>query len=229
MKVKISEIFQSLQGEGKYVGERQVFVRFFACNLDCPWCDTPKSKGKRAQHYHDMTFPKVLAEICRLKNGCRSVSLTGGEPLLQKDFLKTLLPALKKLRLQTYLDTNGILFAELRAVIGDIDIIAMDFKLPSSMKGKSYWDEHRSFLKIARRKDVFAKMVVSAKTLRKDLTQAVKIINEVAPRTSVILQPNSFELRQGAVQKCLEYQSYCLKYLSDVRIVPQMHKYLGLR
>ena len=44
-KANISEIFQSIQGEGKYAGASQVFVRFFECNMHCAWCDTPHAIG----------------------------------------------------------------------------------------------------------------------------------------------------------------------------------------
>ena len=85
------------------------------------------------------------------------MSLTGGEPLLQKDFLKGLLSLFKESRMISYLETNGILYKELQSIIDDIDIIAMDFKLPSSTKCRSFWDEHKRFLEVALRKEVFIK------------------------------------------------------------------------
>ena len=42
MQAGVSEIFSSIQGEGKYVGCRQLFIRLIGCNMDCPYCDTDK-------------------------------------------------------------------------------------------------------------------------------------------------------------------------------------------
>ena len=152
---KILEIFRSIQGEGKYVGLPQVFVRLFECNMHCVWCDTPGSIGDTKRHYRQVHADEILAQVDSLYSGCHSVSITGGEPLLQPDFLKGFCHALKKSKKRVYLDTNGTLPLALKAIIKDVDIIAMDLKLPSSTKQKSFWHEHKDFLKIAKAKDVF--------------------------------------------------------------------------
>ena len=82
---KITEIFQSIQGEGPYVGAKQVFIRFFECNMRCVWCDTPQSIGGEGAHFEDYTSDELWRKISDLWNGCHSVSFTGGEPLIQKD------------------------------------------------------------------------------------------------------------------------------------------------
>ncbi len=236
MKARISEIFQSLQGEGKYVGIQQVFIRFFRCNMRCVWCDTPHSIGDTARRYKEYSLEELLEAVQSLKGGCHSVSLTGGEPLLQKDFLQTLLPHLKESGLEVYLETNGILPQELGAVIDDVDIIAMDFKLPSSTQCRPYWQEHEAFLKKAREKDVFIKAVISSGTLQEDIAASVDLAAGIDPDIFFILQPNYFDLpagqagrHNGVLQKCREYQDYCLKYLRHVSIVPQMHKVWKVR
>ncbi|MCX5680766.1 MAG: 7-carboxy-7-deazaguanine synthase QueE [Candidatus Omnitrophica bacterium] len=136
MNAKISEIFKSIQGEGKYLGVSQVFVRFFGCSLNCKICDTPYAKGNSAE-YEEYTSGKLLSEIRRLSQGIHSVSLSGGEPLEQKDFLKSFLPLLKKQGMKTYLETNGVLFENLKEVIKHVDIVAMDMKLPSATGQKA--------------------------------------------------------------------------------------------
>ena len=228
MNAKILEIFSSIQGEGKYVGVKQVFVRFFECNMHCAWCDTPASIGDTSRNYQEMTLEEVVQHISRLWQNCHSVSLTGGEPLLQKDFIKQLLPVMKKFRMPAYLETNGILPQELTEIIDDIDTVAMDVKLPSSTKEKPYWQEHADFLKVARRKDVFLKAVITVDTTQEDVAKAVDIITSIDRKVLLILQPNTYELKDGVVAKCVEYQNYCLKHLSHVRILPQMHKFMKI-
>ncbi len=232
MKAKILEIFRSIQGEGKYAGVSQVFVRFFGCNMHCVWCDTPYSIGDSAKttgKYKEYSVEELLREIKSIGQGSHSVSITGGEPLLQTEFLKEFLPALKKNRIKVYLDTNGTLPNELKDLIKDIDIIAMDIKLPSSTKQKSYWSEHKKFLKTALKKDVFIKAVVSSQTHKKDVSKAIDLVSGIDPDVLFILQPNYFDMHNGVVKKCLEFEEECSTKLKNVRIIPQMHKFLKLR
>ncbi len=135
MKAQITEIFHSLQGEGKYTGAAQVFVRFFGCNLRCRFCDTPHALGGPLARFQEYSTGEVLNEIQGLwKKDCHSVSVTGGEPLEQADFLKELLPQLQARGQKVYLETNGVLVEELAGVIDHVDIVSMDFKLPSSTR-----------------------------------------------------------------------------------------------
>jgi len=229
MKARISEIFRSIQGEGKYFGVPQVFVRFFGCPLTCAWCDTPYARDPKEGKFREMTSVEIFKEITCLWNPCHSVSLTGGEPLMQKDFLKEFLPALKECGRPVYLDTNGVDHTALREVINNIDTIAMDIKLPSSARCRPYWDEHRAFLRVAAGKDVFVKTVITADTLSDDVARAARVIAEVDAFLTLVLQPASGERGEEALKTCAAFQNICLKTLSDVRIVPQMHKVMGWR
>lgn len=232
MNAKILEIFRSVQGEGKYAGTSQVFVRFFECNMHCTWCDTPYSIGdspKTTGKYKEYSLAALIKEVKAIGKDCHSVSLTGGEPLLQVDFIKALLPSLKKKKMSTYLDTNGTLPDALMKIISGIDFIAMDIKLPSSTKGKAYWKEHEEFLKLAARKEVFIKVVISNETTKDDVLKAARLVADIDPDILFILQPNFFQMREGVVEKCVGLQKDCFKELRDVRIVPQMHKFLKVR
>ena len=85
---KIKEIFTSIQGEGPYIGYKQVFVRFCNCNLKCNYCDTEFTPDG----YFEDFSPKELVEYIKRFETFHSISLTGGEPLLSVDFLKEFLP-----------------------------------------------------------------------------------------------------------------------------------------
>ena len=229
MNAKILELFQSTQGEGKYIGVPQVFVRFFECNMHCVWCDTPHSIGDTTRHYKEYSLDTLVGEIKGLWKQCHSVSLTGGEPLMQADFINTLTPVLRSLHMPVYLETNGTLPKELAQVIDGVDTIAMDIKLPSSTECRSYWLEHEEFLKIAKSKDIFIKTVISEQTTRDDVKRAVDLVSRLAPEVLFILQPNYFDMKNGIVAKCVDFQNDCLKRLSNVRIIPQVHKFMKLR
>jgi 7-cyano-7-deazaguanosine (preQ0) biosynthesis protein QueE len=227
IQANVIEIFRSIQGEGKYVGVPQVFVRFAGCNLSCPWCDTAFARDVTAGETY--SCDELWKEVEPLAQGVHSVSLTGGEPLMQKDFLKKFLPALRKRQLTVFLETNGTLPGALGEVIDGIDIVAMDFKLPTSNGGQEYWAAHEEFLTIAKRKDVFVKAIISKRTGVVDIMKAVDIIRQHDPNIPLYLQPNSFEMDDELMLRCAEHQQYCTTYLTEVRVLPQVHKFMNIK
>src|SRR5262245_39591884 len=92
----VSEIYSSLQGEGPYAGERQIFVRLAGCPLRCTYCDTPQSLVARGHPV--MATDQVLKRLKELRktSGAKTVSITGGEPLAQSLFVGELARAAKK-------------------------------------------------------------------------------------------------------------------------------------
>lgn len=229
MKAKVVEIFRSVQGEGKYIGAAQVFVRLAGCNLNCSWCDASYARDMNAPGLMEFTPEDLWVGVEKLWRGCHSVSITGGEPLLQVDFLKAFLPILKIYKVKVFLETNGTLPGALREVIENIDIVSMDVKLPTSTGCEPMWEEHVKFLRTAWGKDIYIKAVISQKTQMEDVVRAVEMISKGDPTMPLFLQPNHFEIDDGVMKKCLEFQNYCLNYLSDVRVVPQLHKFMKLR
>lgn len=77
--MRISEIYQSIQGESSYAGLPCVFVRTTGCDLRCGWCDSEFTFTGGTT----MTLDQIVREVERY--GCKLVELTGGEPLLQSD------------------------------------------------------------------------------------------------------------------------------------------------
>ena len=229
MNAKILEIFRSIQGEGKYVGALQVFVRFFECNMHCVWCDTPASIGDGKRVYQQLGLKEVISQVNTLYENAHSVSITGGEPLLHKEFLKGFCLALRREGKKVYLDTNGTLPLNLKEIIKDVDIVAMDIKLPSSTHQKGFWAEHKEFLKIAARKEVFVKAVFSMDTHLGEILKAAKLVASIDPKIVFILQPNYLDMKKGIIEEGLRYQKLCAKILKDVRILPQVHKLMKLR
>lgn len=220
---KVSEIFSSIQGEGLYIGRRQLFVRLFGCNLDCVFCDT------KPRSYKEYTPGGLYKVISGFKKNYHSLCLTGGEPLLQKDFLKETLKIVKRNGGKTYLETNGILCKGLKEIIGFVDIVAMDLKLPSSGRHKGYWREHKKFLEIAARKEVFIKCIICLSTEVKDIRQAARLIKGEFRGIPLVIQPNTFELSKRLADKAMKFQEILLDAGLDARVIPQAHKYLSIR
>ncbi|MEW6102064.1 MAG: 7-carboxy-7-deazaguanine synthase QueE [Candidatus Omnitrophota bacterium] len=223
MKAKISEIFESVQGEGLYLGEKQVFVRFFGCNLNCSFCDT-------SQNYFVEYEPGELFEDIALYNGpLHSVSFTGGEPLLQVDSLEEILKLTSYNGYRNYLETNGTLPGELRRVIKYVDIVAMDLKLPSSTGIGSFWGIHRKFLKVAQAKEVFLKAVICHDTREEDIKEAISLVKDSRRQAVLVLQPNSYEDSPELRSKTELFKGMCLKEDIAACIIPQMHKLIGVK
>ena len=130
-KTFIKEIFTSIQGEGLYVGEKQIFVRFCRCNLKCKYCDT-NFKKDNAKEYSTNDLFNILKE-----NPITTVSLTGGEPLIEVDFLNDLLSNYN-LNKNIYLETNGTCYKELEKIIDKVDVVSMDIK-STLLKTKNFF------------------------------------------------------------------------------------------
>jgi 7-carboxy-7-deazaguanine synthase len=107
-KVKVVEIFRSIQGEGINQGRLAVFVRFSGCNLKCPWCDTPQGHTDSNLLY-DFSEDELMAGIDKLAGGHTNlVVLTGGEPLDQDHgVLHSLLSTLFIKGYRVQIETNG--------------------------------------------------------------------------------------------------------------------------
>jgi len=221
MKAKLVEIFKSIQGEGLYQGQEQVFVRFYGCNLKCSFCDT------KSLFYTKEDLFCIMEKINDLGD-FHSVSLTGGEPLLQIEFLKQLAKILKENKRKVYLETNGVLYQNLREIIDFIDIISMDFKLPTSTNVKILWEEHSKFLKIALKKEVFVKAVIGLNTSEQDLIECIHIIKKIKSDLFFVLQPqNPYEKQLKSKMEIFE--KICQRHKINVKIMFQLHKKLGIR
>lgn len=130
MKLNITELFRSVQGETSFSGLPTYFIRLAACNLRCRWCDTPYSFPRGE--------PTDIEDILERveQSGCRYVCVTGGEPLLQKEVH----PLMKQLADRGYvvsLETGGSL--TIREVDPRVKVI-LDLKCPGSgMEAKNDW------------------------------------------------------------------------------------------
>jgi len=234
----ITEIFSSFQGEGIYLGVRQIFIRFSGCNLRCKFCDTKYSLNikKRCKVWFDeknffyLSNPVEVGDLVniigRFKDSFHSISLTGGEPLLQVEYLEELTTILKKKGLKIYLETNGTLVNGLKRIIKNIDIVSMDIKLPSSTGLRGFWDEHQKFLKVSKDK-VFVKVVVTDDTKISDIVKAVSLVKKINKNIPFVIQQD-FNMNPKIFLKKI-YKCYTFSKFKDIRVIPQIHKYLKIK
>jgi 7-carboxy-7-deazaguanine synthase len=202
--MKIAEIFESLQGEGKNQGRPCLFIRLSGCNLSCRWCDTAYAQ----QGGTEMSCREVL-EQCWRKNP-HLVCITGGEPLLQKDALRDLLPSLHKRGISVDIETNGtIAFTELQPYAS----ISMDVKCPSS------GEESNLSLLAAIRPTDGVKFVVMDK---EDCRYAHEVMMHHPVSGEVFFSPVYGTDYQPIIR-------YILKNNLPVRFQVQLHKVIGVK
>ena len=126
MKTHISEVFSSIQGEGKLLGRRQIFIRFSGCNLNCNYCDTLESRNPLHGEY--ISTEELEKEVRNLITpDLHSLALTGGEPLLHADFIREFL---ENTSFDALIETNGSLPDELKKILDLIKYASVDIKLP---------------------------------------------------------------------------------------------------
>ncbi|MDM7325495.1 MAG: 7-carboxy-7-deazaguanine synthase QueE [Thermosynechococcus sp. Uc] len=246
------EIFSAIQGEGANVGCRQIFIRLAGCDLRCTYCDSAhtwfvpphalieESTGDR--HFQRIPNPVTAAHILEAVQHLNtppihdSISLTGGEPLLHAATLAQFLPLLKAhSSLPLYLETGGHHPAALELVLPYLDSVGMDIKLPS-VSGECHWSAHEAFLRLCDRAsvEVFCKVIISQTTDPADLDRLSALVAGVNLHIPVFLQP----VTPVGTGRCtppptpaqvLAWQAQLKARLSNVRVVPQTHKFLGQR
>lgn len=227
-KTKIREIFTSIQGEGPYVGVKQLFIRFCGCNLNCDYCDTNDISN---QEYLEFT-PKELKEHIEDFNlkSTHSISLTGGEPLMWADFLVEFLTLLKQtLGNKIYLETNSTLKSGLEKIIDFVDIISADIKLPSASGIENSFAVHDEFFKVIKhhKKEAFIKIVFDENILDDEIFNCLKLAEKY--NLPIVLQPKTTGDKINFNQdKIFEVFDKFLAVQPNTRIIPQVHKFLGV-
>jgi organic radical activating enzyme len=246
------EIFASAQGEGPWVGAETVFVRFGGCDLRCRWCDSPGTWRPAARcrieeapgtaRFRSVENPvaigvvdEALAVLAPVGRGF--VSLTGGEPLLQPEGVRAVAALARQRGLRSYLETHGLAVEALRAVLGEIDVVSMDWKLasdvvravPETASGdEDFHRIHAGFLALAASAaEVYVKVVVTPATREEELDALCEVIAEIAPDSPLVLQPVTPFGRvreRPSAERVLAWQRRCARQLRDVRVIPQTHR-----
>lgn len=214
--MQVSEIFSSIQGEGQYVGYRQIFLRLAGCNLSCDYCDE-QIEGRM------MSVAEVLVQIKALSTHYHhSLSITGGEPLLQVNELLTLIP---ELSLPVYLETNATLPAHLREIMEKVDIFSLDYK-------PRYEAEFQACLELVRDQDTQVKFILMPNqplTVIKQAAETVRLVNKDIPFIIQPVTPHRTVKHMPNTDEILAAYSFVKNKLNDVRVIPQTHKMMHIK
>ena len=212
-RLKVCEIFQSINGEGTRAGQPAVFVRLAGCNLDCSYCDTKWANGPDAP-CEEMTAREIHEKVSSY--GIRCITLTGGEPLLHKHVDELLSELCGDDKLSVEIETNGSADISIADKMKNRPLLTMDYKLPSSGMEKAMRIENYALL----RSEDTVKFVCGS---RNDLEKAAEIIGKykLIDRCHVYLSPVFGKIDpKDMVSFMLE------RKLNGVNLQLQLHKFI---
>ena len=231
MRAPIIEIFSSFQGEGLLIGERQIFVRFGGCNLNCNYCDTSNSKDLKSTKL--MSLEEVVLEIEKLITpDCRTISFTGGEPSLYPMFINEVS---KNFDLKIMLETNGTLYENIDS-IKKLDIVSLDIKLPEHFNDdfdeNIFLNEIKTLnLLITKSIDIYCKVVILPSTKINSFEEVFIKLSEMVlnkENIKIIIQPSSpLKDWKNINYKLFEFSEIVGRYF-EVKTIPQIHKILNI-
>ena len=202
------------------MGTPSFFIRLAGCNLRCPWCDTKYSWGEGKR----VAVDEIVSEA--LKADVPHVVITGGEPLLQQKGLKRLIRELRGSGLSVQIESN--------ATVKPVELTGLDFELTLSPKVTNDYFVADPKL-VAEIVDEFNVIEIKLVIRAKEVINAVKFMREVeklserAKRVPLIIQP----LHEGDYSK--ESREVVTAVLSNgylrrrARVIPQLHKFLGIK
>jgi organic radical activating enzyme len=233
LKALINEIFPSIQGEGKYAGVDQLFIRFAGCTEGCYYCDTDYS-AKDAFSVGGETYDNPLnidtLEAILKKHEPQtyhSVSFTGGEPLLYVDYIIQAAEILKKAGAKSFLETSGAYIDRLILTAPHIDFISLDLKT-THFPPETRWETLLSAAKEFQC-DVYLKLVINAESSAPAEENFIKTAGKLLRRygfADLWIQPidNRFD-----AQTVAGWQKLLKKDGITARFIPQIHKLIGIR
>ncbi|MFK5955214.1 MAG: 7-carboxy-7-deazaguanine synthase QueE [Planctomycetota bacterium] len=244
----LDEIFLSLQGEGLEVGRPHLFLRLGGCPLRCAYCDTPRSWKQResfdlhSAHVSEVRanplsaddLSAVLQEVLTsygLEASDVMLAVTGGEPLVQAQFLASWLPQWDG---SVLLETAGVLAQSLQTLIGSVQLLSLDWKLAETLRSGEELLETEACLVLARQANCTTqiKLVLTETTSAEQVSAALEIMAAKLPGATVFLQPVT-PFAQGPLPPTADcLLDWCLQSRAlplDLRVLPQVHPLLGVR
>ncbi len=236
-KVRLSEVFTSIEGEGVYAGTKTMFVRLAGCPLKCHWCDTPYAIPMDSGDEVSIDEVKRIIEG-ELQQNTYKVNFTGGEPLAQADAVIELAKFARSKGVKTYLESACYDANKFAKVLPYIDICKVEFKLSDAraIDEKIYPTLLKNELEclkmaVADGKKPYIKVVVTNSSNPAELAGlARKVFASTAPKNiaGFIIQP-SYGIDEPLLDRLFAFYDAIYPLYEQVRVVPQLHKLMGAR
>lgn len=201
IKIKVSEIFTSFQGEGPYIGIPATFLRLYGCNLNCKWCDTDIST-------YEVLSVDDVAEILMTQmefNNINLLVITGGEPTLQMEEIKRLIRELPE-DIKIQLETNGSIFEY---------VPEMEYVISPKEDKEKVFENYYEY------ENTFFKFVI---TSQEDIDEVISIKNKYSYNKTIWLQPEFS--KDGDIADLIREN---FPRLENIKLSVQTHKYLNQR
>lgn len=220
MRVRISEVFYSLQGEGRLVGTPSVFIRTSGCNLRCVWCDTPYTSWRAEGSIWKLE--KILRQVD--SHPAKHVVITGGEPMLCRE-IEALTVALKQDGRHVTIESAGTVFKPVSC-----DLMSLSPKLANSTPWKkqngrfaAMHERRRLNLSVLRifleRYDYQLKFVVDRPDDFSEVDEIIQSLGNVEPARVMIMAQGI--TRQQLEKKRAWIVPACLKH--GYSYTPRLH------
>ncbi|MBI5849508.1 MAG: 7-carboxy-7-deazaguanine synthase QueE [Planctomycetes bacterium] len=254
-RAPLIEVFHSVQGEGRFLGEPMAFVRVATCPLRCRYCDTPDSwvatadfavhgDGERAATHRERN-PVTAARAVELALGCAArspwrvtgfarVSITGGEPLVFPRFVREFGEALGA-RGAVHLETSAHDAQALAECLPALSHVSADWKLPETLESGDWTAQHRACVELVAadgRATLDVKIVLMRGVAQGSLSTALDALAPFKDALLLVLQPVTpargvaERIDAGELARCAAMAGERgFRY----RVLAQLHPLLGLR
>lgn len=216
--MKISEIFESIQGEGINAGKQAIFLRTAECNLKCIWCDTKYTWDWKNYDYAKEVKEISIKEIRKLieQTTIRHLVITGGEPLMQQDDLAELLTFLKP-EFYVEVETNCTIIPN-NALSALVDQWNVSPKTKNSGNLLELCEKNECYSFFSKQKNCYFKYVVEDDN---DLTEINNLISKYClDKDKVLLMPQA-----TTKSEIISRENIVLKLAKDSKLSysPRMH------
>ena len=235
MKVRLFEIFTSVEGEGILYGTKTLFVRFAGCPFTCFYCDTKESLPLNSGTEYSIEEANQLIDS-NLKNQTYKVNFTGGDPLIQHKAVALLAKHIQNKKIPTYLESSCFDIDRFNHVLPFIDIVKIEFKTKDSefVDSPHYEKLINHTMKclessVKTKKITYIKIVVSSKTQLNEFEELVDQIFRVISKEHIdgfIIQP-TYGISEPSLDLLLNLYDIVYPHYIDVKVVPQLHKFIG--
>jgi len=235
LKVRLFEIFTSVEGEGILYGTKTLFVRLAGCPFTCFYCDTKESLPLDSGTEYTIEEANKLIDS-NLKNQTYKVNFTGGDPLIQHEAVALLAKHIQHKKIPTYLESSCFDIDRFNHVLPFIDIVKIEFKTKDSdfVDSKHYDKLIGQTMKclessVSTKKTTYIKIVVSSKTQLNEFKDLVNQIFNIVSKNNLdgfIIQP-TYGVSEPSLELLLNLYDIVYPHYVDVKVVPQLHKLIG--